>query len=84
MTQFFAILIFSASILAIVAIVSIVRGWGWDATSSRLAGLSVVVLASLIIAIVEIPNDQRTPVFSLLGVVAGFIAGKSSDGGSQG
>ncbi|MFB9981201.1 hypothetical protein ACFSQQ_19715 [Mesorhizobium kowhaii] len=84
MSNLVAILIFSAVLIAIQSAVMIFRGKSWGPTSSRLVGFTVVVLAVLILAFSEIPAEQRAPAYALLGVVAGFLAGRPSDSGENG
>jgi len=81
MSQLNAILIFSAVVLAIEVMVMIFRGKGWGPMSTRLVGLTTIVLAALILAFADIPAEQRTPAYALLGVVAGFLAGKPAGAG---
>ena len=81
MSQLNAILVFSAVIIAAEVSVMIFRGKGWGPMSTRLVGLTMVVLAALILSFAEIPAEQRAPAYALLGVVAGFLAGKPAGAG---
>jgi hypothetical protein len=80
MLPLFAILIFSAVIIGIEALVMILRGKTFGPISSRLVGLTIVALVTLIIAFSDLPSEQRSPAYALLGVVAGLLAGKQIDG----
>jgi hypothetical protein len=79
MSQLNAILIFSAVIFAIEAMVMIIRGTGYGPWAVRLMGISLVVLVALILAFSDIPK-QRSAAYALLGVAAGYLAGKPGAG----
>jgi hypothetical protein len=81
MSPFDAALIFSAVIIAIEALVLIIRGRGYGPLSVRLIGISVVVLAGLILALADIPAQQRSAAYALLGVAFGYLAGKPAGQG---
>jgi hypothetical protein len=83
MSNLHATLIFSAVIIAIEAVVLIFRGKSWGPTSSKLVGLSLVALMTIIVAFSDLPTEQRSPAYALLGVVAGLLAGKSDNGSAD-
>jgi hypothetical protein len=43
-------------------------------------GISLVVLVALILAFSDIPSEQRSAAYALLGVAAGYLAGKPGAG----
>ena len=76
MSQQIAVLIFAAAIIGLEVLVMILRGRGWGPMSTRIVGLSLVIVAALILALSDLATDQRSPVYTLLGVVAGYLAGR--------
>jgi hypothetical protein len=72
-----AMLVFAAVIIGLEVLVMIVRGRTWGPMSIQIVGFSLIVLAVLILVAADLPADGRAPAYALLGVVAGFLAGKS-------
>lgn len=73
-----AILVFGAIVLAI-EMWAKTPGWGTDST--RIVGLTLVVVAALFLAIafaqMRASQELAAAAFGLLGVVAGYLVGKS-------
>jgi hypothetical protein len=76
MSQQIAALIFAVAIIGLEVLVMIIRGRGWGPMSTRIVGLSLVIVAAVVLAMADMPNDQRSPVYTLLGVIAGYLAGR--------
>jgi hypothetical protein len=50
----------------------------WDTDSTRIVGLTLVVVAGLFLITAGYSQDQIAPMVGLLGTVAGYLLGKSS------
>jgi hypothetical protein len=78
MSNLVGVMIFGAVVIALEVSVMIFRGRSWGDNSIRIVGLSFVVIAGLILVFSGIGGEQMTAVFTLLGTVAGYLAGKTA------
>src|ERR1051325_9070742 len=57
--------------------VLISRGKGWGPISTRMCGITLIVVAALFIVTAPIARENATSVIGLLGTIAGYVLGKS-------
>ena len=71
------VLIFGAIIIGSEILVMIKRERGWGAQSSRIVGITLVVIAAMFLVTTSIGQDRIAPAIGLLGTVAGYLLGKN-------
>jgi len=71
------VLLFGALIIGLEIMVMVKRQRGWGAQSSRMVGITLVVVAAMFLATSSIGQDKIAPAIGLLGTVAGYLLGKN-------
>jgi hypothetical protein len=75
MSDTIAVLIFGGVVISAETAVMIFRGRGWGIQSTRLVGLSLVVVATMFLAAGSLSPERLGAAFAVLGVVAGYLVG---------
>ena len=72
------LLVFGLIVIGLEILVMLKRQKGWGPDSSRIVGLSlVVVLAVFIVSTTSISQERLTAAIGLLGTIAGYLLGKT-------
>ena len=79
MTEAIGVLLFGAFVLGIEVAVMIFRGRGWGPLSVRIFGVSLIVVATIFLAVSAIPGDRLSAAYAILGGAFGFLAGRSGN-----
>lgn len=56
-------------------------GKGWGPNSTRISGLTLVVISGVFLITAGYSQDQIAPMIGLLGAIAGYLLGKSEKDG---
>jgi heme/copper-type cytochrome/quinol oxidase subunit 3 len=72
-----AVLIFGLTFMVAQAVVMVKKKDGWGPYSTRIAGLTLVIVAGLFLITAGYSQDQIAPMIGLLGTIAGYLLGKS-------
>jgi hypothetical protein len=76
---FAALLLFGFIVLLLEIRVIISAGQGWDVRSTRIVGLTLVILGALSVLAISSKDTEIAPVVAVLGSVAGYLFGKTGD-----
>ena len=73
-----ALLVFGLIVIGLEILVMLKRQKGWGPDSSRIVGLSlVVVLAVFMVSTTSISQERLTAAIAILGTIAGYLLGKN-------
>ncbi len=72
-----AVLAFGLIIVGLEILVMLIRKKGWGELSSRLVGITIVVVAAIFLVVTNIALERITLAVGLLGTVAGYLLGKN-------
>lgn len=73
------VLIFGAFVIAAEIFVMVRRDKGWGQSNKQMVGLTLVVIAGLFLISGNYAQDLSSPMFGLLGAIAGYLFGAGSD-----
>jgi uncharacterized membrane protein len=57
----------------------IAAGKGWDVRSTRIVGLTLVIVGALSVLAISSKDTEIAPVVAVLGSIAGYLFGKTGD-----
>ena len=77
MTDSMGALIFGVLVIGMEILVMVKRGRGWGRDSTRMVGLTVVVVAAMFLGISTVPLERLSAAYTLLGTIAGFFIGRN-------
>jgi hypothetical protein len=77
--QSIAVLIFGALIVGGEIYVMVRRDKGWGPSNKQIVGITVVIVAGLFLISGGYGQDQTSPMFGLLGAIAGYLFGSGTD-----
>jgi hypothetical protein len=72
------VLAFGLLVMGLEVLVVVRTAKAWDTDSTRIVGLTLVVVAGLFLITAGYSQDQIAPMVGLLGTVAGYLLGKSA------
>jgi hypothetical protein len=72
------VLAFGLLVMVLEVLVMFRTSRGWDTDSTRIVGLTLVVVAGLFLITAGYSQDQIAPMTGLLGTVAGYLLGRSA------
>jgi hypothetical protein len=76
------VLAFGLLVMGMQVFVMLRTAKGWDMESTRIVGLTLVVVAGLFLITAGYSQDQIAPMIGLLGTIAGYLLGKTTSGPS--
>jgi hypothetical protein len=79
MTDPMAVLIFGAVIIVAEVAVMIFRKRGWGNHSVRVVGLSMIIIATIFLAVSTVGPERLSAAYAVLGVAAGYLVGRSEN-----
>lgn len=72
-----AVLVFGLLILGAQMVIMLKVGKGWGPNSTRISGLTLVIISGVFLITAGYSQDQIAPMIGLLGTIAGYLLGKS-------
>jgi hypothetical protein len=76
---FVLLLLFGLSVLLLEIRVILSANKGWDTRSTRIVGLTLVIIGVLSVLAITSSTNQIAPVVAVLSSVAGYLFGKTGD-----
>ena len=77
MTEGYAVLIFGAVVIVAEVAAMIWRGRGWGPLSIRITGLSLIVIATIFLAVSNVSSDRLSAAYALLGGAFGYLVARN-------
>ena len=75
--QLGTILVFGLIVLALEVRVIVATASGWDVRSTRIVGLTLVVIAALCVLALTDTEARMSPIMAVLGSIAGYLFGRT-------
>lgn len=72
------VLVFGILLIGLQVLVMLKMAKGWETHSTRMVGLTLVIVAGLFLITAGYSQDQIAPMVGLLGTIAGYLLGKTS------
>ncbi len=72
------VLLFGVLLIGLQVLVMLKMAKGWETHSTRMVGLTLVIVAGLFLITAGYSQDQIAPMVGLLGTIAGYLLGKTS------
>ena len=77
MTESGWVLVFGAVVIGLEILVMLKRERGWGTYSTRLVGITLVIVSVMFLIISKVNDTRLASAFGLLGTIAGYLIGKS-------
>ena len=68
---------FGAFAVGIEVLVMLLRKRGWGAESTRLVGLTIIVVLGVYLVASDVPVERLSPAIGLLSIIGGYYIGKT-------
>jgi hypothetical protein len=72
------VLLFGVLLIGLQVLVMLKMAKGWETHSTRMVGLTLVIVAGLFFITAGYSQDQIAPMVGLLGTIAGYLLGKTA------
>jgi hypothetical protein len=74
------VLVFGLIVIGAEVAVMLKRKVGWGPAGTQIVGLTIVAVAGMFLITAGYTSDQIAPMIGLLGTIAGYLLGKSTQG----
>jgi heme/copper-type cytochrome/quinol oxidase subunit 3 len=72
------VLVFGLLLIGLQVLVMLKTAKGWETHSTRMVGLTLVIVSGLFLITAGYSENQAAPMIGLLGTIAGYLLGKTS------